>query len=541
MFPRQLIEKMSLKDKLGQLLMVGFNGQEVTPEVRELIEKYQVGGVIFFSRNLTNPRQAAKLSRELQKLSLQQQGIPLFIAADEEGGSVTRVVGMTHFPGAMAQGAVSSPELTARLASAKAAQLKYLGINFNLAPVLDVNNNPDNPIIGNRSFGSDPGMVAELGQAYLQGLQQEGVLACGKHFPGHGDTAVDSHLELPVIKHAKERMDKVELRPFKIAITAGIDSIMTAHIAFPGLIDDAERPATVSPEILTGFLRNELGFEGLIITDCMEMDGIRKTRGTIFGALESLQAGSDQILVSHSRRRQIEVLKRLEQAVRQGDLSQERINRSLIRILTAKQQRLDWQEKTGFSRQYFHKLHQQGDEIAEEVSARAITLLADSQKKLPLSPERNKEILLLDLNQKEGRPVENQDNARDSSLLKQLKSELSARGINVRGNSLFSERGQKKSAAKLKTGEAGAVMLLMSDLKELQEKSSCRSAQFKQIIESFGSAAVIICTGSPYYIPPLPPAPVLVTYDSSPAHAKPLVRLLLGEEKFRGRLPVEIK
>ncbi|MFN2362944.1 MAG: glycoside hydrolase family 3 N-terminal domain-containing protein, partial [Halarsenatibacteraceae bacterium] len=279
--PAQIIKEMSLQEKLGQLMMIGFNGQRLTAELAEMISKYNVGGIIYFARNIEIPEQVARLSSEIQRVSLESNSIPALISADEEGGVVTRVKGMTHMPGLMAIGATGDYQEAFKAAKTAGNQLKYLGINMNLAPVLDINNNPENPVIGVRSFGSDPFEVSKFGKKYIAGLQEAEVVACGKHFPGHGDTSVDSHNDLPVIEYGLDRLVEVELRPFKEAINAGIDSIMTAHIAYPELTSEVGLPATLSKKILIGILREKLGFKGMIITDCMEMNGIVGTYGTI--------------------------------------------------------------------------------------------------------------------------------------------------------------------------------------------------------------------------------------------------------------------
>lgn len=271
---KKLISKMTLEEKIGQMFQVGFKGTKVTSDIKEMIEDYYVGGIIYFRRNIESLQQVSGLSNELQILSASKRpGLPLMISTDQEGGMVSRLVGGTHFPGNMILGATRNVRLAKRDGQAIARQLKAVGINMDFAPVLDVNNNPLNLVIGARSFGGDPLLVANLGIAFIKGMQAEGVITCAKHFPGHGDTAIDSHLGLPVIKHGKEHLEKVELYPFKQAIKVGVDSIMTAHIYFPALEPRKGVPATLSYNVLTGLLRRELGFAGLIISDCMEMKG----------------------------------------------------------------------------------------------------------------------------------------------------------------------------------------------------------------------------------------------------------------------------
>ena len=291
---KKLISKMTLEEKIGQMFQVGFSGAEITSEISEMIKDYHIGGIIYFRRNIKSLRQVSKLSNELQAISIKQRvGLPLMISTDQEGGIVHRLIGGTHFPGSMVLGATKNTELAERMGQAIAKELKTVGINMDFAPVLDVNCNSLNPVIGVRSFGEDPFWVAKLGVAFIKGVQAEGVIACGKHFPGHGDTVADSHLTLPVVKHDRNHLEKVEFYPFMQAIQAGVDSIMTAHIYFPAIESRKGMPATLSYNVLTGLLREELGYTGIIITDCMEMKAIANSFGTIEGSVMSIEAGSD--------------------------------------------------------------------------------------------------------------------------------------------------------------------------------------------------------------------------------------------------------
>jgi len=207
-----LLSAMTLREKIGQMFQVGFKGTKVTSDIKEMIEDYYVGGIIYFRCNIESLQQVSGLSNELQILSASKRpGLPLMISTDQEGGMVSRLIGGTHFPGNMILGATRNVRLAKRDGQAIARQLKAVGINMDFAPVLDVNNNPLNLVIGARSFGGDPLLVANLGVAFIKGMQAEGVITCAKHFPGHGDTAIDSHLDLPVIKHGKEHLEKVEL------------------------------------------------------------------------------------------------------------------------------------------------------------------------------------------------------------------------------------------------------------------------------------------------------------------------------------------
>lgn len=340
---RQLVQEMTVAEKVGQMIMVGFPGTSPPPAALDLVAEQAIGGVIYFSRNVENPRQTARLSADLQEAAgTTRLGVPLAIAIDQEGGIVVRMPsdrGYAHFPGNMALGAAADAGLARRAAAAMACEMRAVGVNLNLAPVLDVNNNAANPVIGVRSYGAGPELVAALGAAAVAGYQDGGVAACGKHFPGHGDTAVDSHLDLPVVPHGRTRLGQVELVPFQAAIAAGIDAIMTAHIFLPEIEPEAGLPATLSPRVMTGLLRRELGFDGVLCTDCLEMKGVTRSFTPEEIALRAVDAGVDALLVSHTYAVQRAMLETLLAAVRSGRISAERVAASAYRILRMKQQR----------------------------------------------------------------------------------------------------------------------------------------------------------------------------------------------------------
>ncbi|MBU1143018.1 MAG: beta-N-acetylhexosaminidase, partial [Firmicutes bacterium] len=278
------LNKLTLEEKIGQLFMFGFDATDVNDHAIKLIKEYRIGNVILFARNIKTPEQVFKLNQNLQKLSLKELGIPLFISIDQEGGMVSRITsGATFFPGAMTIAATNDVHNAYLSGKYMGLELINLGINMNFAPVLDVNNNPKNPVIGVRSFSDQPKMVAEYGSAFIKGLQ-ENVIATGKHFPGHGDTHIDSHLALPKVAYGMDRLNPVELVPFKHAIQNGIQAMMSSHIDFPALTENG-LPTTLSKKCMTGFLREELGFEGLIVTDGMQMKAIQDNYTTVGASL----------------------------------------------------------------------------------------------------------------------------------------------------------------------------------------------------------------------------------------------------------------
>ncbi|MCL4425442.1 MAG: beta-N-acetylhexosaminidase [Firmicutes bacterium] len=331
------IKQLSLEQKVGQMIMAGFPGPQADRGLGELITRYHFGGIILFARNITSPRQLAELNQSLQDLALQNGALPLFVSIDQEGGIVARLVeGAAVPPGNMGLAAAGRENLAYEAAALMARQLRAVGVNVNFAPVLDVNNNPANPVIGVRSYGESPELVSRLGVEAVRGYQENGVMATGKHFPGHGDTALDSHLALPTIPHSRARLEKVELAPFRAAMAAGLDAIMTAHITFPAIDPAPGRPATLSRPVLTELLRQELGFAGLIFTDSMEMKAIADNFGTEEAAVMAVQAGADIVLVSHSYKEQVASYQAILTAARKGDIPLGQINESVQRILQLK-------------------------------------------------------------------------------------------------------------------------------------------------------------------------------------------------------------
>lgn len=326
---------------IGQVMVFGFDGLEVPDHVKELILTHYLGNIIFFSRNIASADQVRRLTQHLQTLARDSgQPLPLTISADQENGVVRRLPSQVPgLIGNMALGATGRPEYARHAGILTGRLLRHLGINWDLAPVLDVNNNPHNPVIGVRSFGDTAEVVAQFGVEFALGLESQGVIACGKHFPGHGDTDVDSHRGLPVIAHDRARLDAVELVPFLRAIDAGIDVIMTAHVVFPA-VEPGGVPATLSRAVLTDLLRGQCGFRGVITTDCLEMDAISATVGVGRGAVEALKAGADLIMVSHRLDRQMEAIAAVFEAVRRGEISEDRLEEAAGRVETLKRTRL---------------------------------------------------------------------------------------------------------------------------------------------------------------------------------------------------------
>ncbi|VEU82113.1 beta-N-acetylhexosaminidase [Acholeplasma hippikon] len=332
------INQMSIDDKIGQLCMFGFDGLTVNDDIIDLIKKYRLGNIILFARNVQSAEQLFNLNKNLQKLALSSIGIPLFISIDQEGGMVTRIFnGSTFFPGAMTISATNEVKNAYKLGQIMGEELNALGINMNLAPVMDVNNNPKNPVIGVRSFSDNPDVVAAYSTAFALGLQEYNVVATAKHFPGHGDTNIDSHLGLPVIKHDLERLKEVEFKPFIHAINHGIKGVMSSHINFPNLTQD-EHPATLSKSIMTDLLRDSFGFKGLIVSDGMGMKGVVDKYTTEEACVRAINAGVNLVCVCHSHQPRIETIEHIKQAVLDGRITMETLDNHVKLILEHKKE-----------------------------------------------------------------------------------------------------------------------------------------------------------------------------------------------------------
>lgn len=324
---------MTLKEKLSQLVMAGFEGTRPSKVLTRLVAGTRVGGVILFRRNVVEPAQVLSLTRALQRSAPRA---PLFIAVDQEGGRVSRLPApFTQFPAAAVLGKRKSVSLTYAVGEAMGRELAAVGINMNMAPVLDVNTNSANPIIGDRAFGDSPMVVEEHGLALMVGLQDRRVIACAKHFPGHGATAADSHLELPEVAVSLGQLERVHLRPFEHAIANRLAAVMTAHVRYPAL--DPRTPATLSKKILTNLLRRAMGFDGVVVTDALEMKAISDRYDAASAALKAFQAGADLLLFCENPDAPTEAVDALSTAVKRGRLSETRVDESLNRVLRLKE------------------------------------------------------------------------------------------------------------------------------------------------------------------------------------------------------------
>jgi len=328
---------MTIQQKIGQCFGVGFSGTSVSDDLRRLVREYKVGNVILFRDNIESAAQVRTLCREIQTLVKDETGYPAFIAIDQEGGAVTRLPpDMVNVPGAMALAASGNTDNVSLAARITAAELRRMGVNLNLAPVLDINCNRDNPVIGNRSFAPNAADAASFAVAAVKAFAVEGLMCCGKHFPGHGDTAVDSHLDLPLVDRSLDELEARELIPFRAAIEAGIPAIMTTHILFPQ-IESQKLPATMSGKILKGLLRERLGFTGLIISDAMEMRAIKDYYGVAQGCAMALAAGVDIVYVCHDSLDMEASLREITSAYEDGRINAKELDASMERVLSCKE------------------------------------------------------------------------------------------------------------------------------------------------------------------------------------------------------------
>lgn len=324
---------LSLEEKVGQMIFAGIKGKVITNETKKIISTDQVGGIILFKDNLKNSHQSVTLLNALKEENIKNK-VPLFLGVDEEGGRISRLPELTKLPTNEDQGKRNDASLSYDIGKLLGKELSAFGFNLDFAPVLDINSNPDNPIIGDRSFGNDAELVSELGLQMMKGIQSEQVISVVKHFPGHGDTAVDSHKELPIIQKGLKDLHALELIPFTRAVEHGAEVIMVAHILLPKI--DTTYPASISEEIITDVLRGQLGYKGIIITDDMTMKAILNNFEISEAAVSAVKAGNDIVLVAHDYAKVKKAKDAILQAVESGEITEQRIDESVKRILSIK-------------------------------------------------------------------------------------------------------------------------------------------------------------------------------------------------------------
>ncbi|WP_156222766.1 glycoside hydrolase family 3 protein [Pseudactinotalea suaedae] len=531
------LRRMSTEQKIGQLFVQNVYGSDAaTPDPRnlplygvaspvEVVQKYQLGGVIYFAwtDNVQDPDQIVALSNDLQEAASQGRNkvqIPLQIAIDQEGGLVTRIgPPATPFPGAMALGAGRSAEDARAAADIIGSELRAMGVNTNFAPVCDVNVDPANPVIGTRSFSSDPALAAEMAAAQVRGFQDDGgVAASAKHFPGHGDTAVDSHVAFPIITHTRQEWEEIDAPPFRAAIEAGIDMIMTAHLAFPAL-DDSGDPATLSHPILTGVLREELGFDGVIVTDALNMQGVRDLYGDAEVAVRALLAGADQLLMTPAMD---EAHAAVTDAVRTGRISRRELDDKVARILRLK-----------YRRDIVAQPYADPDEVsdvvgipahlsrANEITDRTTTLVRNDDGVLPIAVAGTAILVT-------GYGVTSTSVLADA---------LTERGGVVTRVETGSAPSSAAIAAAVAAASAADVVVVLT----MNASTSAGQQQLVAELRATGATVVVVAVRNPYDIASLGDAPTyLATYSYSPIAIESAARVLAGEVAPVGTLPVDI-
>jgi beta-glucosidase-like glycosyl hydrolase len=553
---QQTLRKMTLDDKVGQVLVSSFQSNFISTDSDEFqtlvkaVHEQRVGGFHVFgaaeavpgvllnpaygSVTLGQPLEAAATLNRLQAISQ----LPLLNTADFEAGVGFRIMGATGFPRAMAFGAARDEKLAYEAGRVTGEEARALGVHVNFAPVVDVNNNARNPVINTRSFGENPELVGRLASAYVKGLQSAGVMATLKHFPGHGDTDVDSHIGLPVIKHPRERLDTIELPPFRMGIAAGADAVMTAHIEMPAIDPTPTTPTTLSPAIVTGLLRKELGFNGLVYTDSMGMQGVTRLHGPGEAAVLALLAGNDVVLHSPDDRAAYEGIR---EAVKSGRVPEAQLNAAVERILRA---------KAGAG---LHKTRAVNLEaisnlvgtranlaIADQVSQRSITLIKDARNQVPLRAPREASVLYLSV-------LDYPSNWEIAAPSRTFIPELKKRWPNVTAIELSDRTSPSEielvramaprsdvviASVFVRAASASGRMDLAAPLHRLlQDIARQRS--------SSGQAFVTTFFGNPYVATFLPDLPAtLLTYDFYDRAEASAVRAIAGEAPISGRLPI---
>lgn len=332
---KNILDSMSLDEKIGQLVISGFDGYELDNTTKNLIKEDYIGGVILFSRNIKDSSQLLNLTNSLKEANKNNE-IPLFISVDEEGGDVSRLPkDIPPLPSNEIIGNKDSISYTENIATALSKELNSFGFNMNYAPVLDINSNSKNPVIGNRSYGNNPSIVSKHGLVTMNILKENNIIPVVKHFPGHGDTSVDSHLALPIVEHDIERLMSFELIPFKEAINNGSDVVMVSHILLPKI--DKDNPSSLSNEVINNILRKKLNFNGVVITDDLTMGAILENFNIGNAAVKALNAGNDLLLICHNYENVKIALNAIKTAVKNGILTEKRIDESLYRILSLKE------------------------------------------------------------------------------------------------------------------------------------------------------------------------------------------------------------
>jgi beta-N-acetylhexosaminidase len=522
---------LSLEEAIGQKLLLAFTGKQgVTAELRDALRRYRPAGVTLFrSMNVDKPAQVRALCLDLQRAA-QEAGLPpLLIAADQEGGQLMAIgEGVTQLSGNMALGAAGDFQLARRAGEVLGRELAAMGINVDYAPCCDVNVNPRNPVIGIRSFGEDPQQVAVLCAEMIAGIQSAGVAATAKHFPGLGDTALDAHWGTPVVPHALERLRQVELPPFEAAVGAGVQMVMTAHIALPAVEGDAETPATLSPRVLGGLLRGQLGFQGVIVTDAMDMHAIRQGEALGEQAVRAVQAGVDLLLMGGEADDQKRVYESLLQAAYNGRVAEEAIRSSSNRVLALK----NWLQRTGPQPDLDIVGCAEHRQVADKIAARSLTLVRDLDGLLPLRLHADQGLAVV-----LPRPADLTPADTSSHVIPTLAQAL--RRYHPRLEEfLVPHAPSAQEIADLLVRLAGFDCIVLGTLNAFSQP---QQAEMVKAILATGIPTVVAALRLPYDLAAFRQAPAfVVTYSLLEPSMRALAAALFGQAGFPGRLPVSI-
>lgn len=517
----QILQNMTLREKLGQLIMMDFRfigknekndyipASNFGPIILNLISKYQLGGIALFRENTGTPSQIVKLVDDIQATAK----VPLLLGIDQEGGIVTRLQTGTDMPGNMVLGAANDYSLTKEVAKTIGRELNVLGINLNFAPTIDVNSSPFNPIIGVRSFGSSPEFVGEMGKATIEGLKEASVLSCIKHFPGHGNTVSDTHLELATVNYSYEELEKIDLKPFEVAIKAGADSVMIAHVIVPALDDTKQKskldgkeigtPATLSYKIITELLRNKLKFEGLVLTDALDMKAISDNFGNEEAAIQTILAGSDMAVMpiriweEQDAYKLENLLVTLEKECQNNPVFLDRVEESVRRVLSIKM-------KNGIFKNRNNEVSietrieianrivgcDEHKEIEQKASLKGITLIRNDHNILPFKLREKSKILVLDSNKTRLNLF--------SESINQV-SEVLTKSISI-NNDLIDFANELGDSLKQQLLDADFIVLLTYNL----DSSKILPEQIAAFCYSNSKKLVTIATRNPYDIAFIP-------------------------------------
>lgn len=526
------MDESKLQETAGQLVIAGFEGKHITSEAKALIHTYRVGGIILFSRNIGKPEEVLKLTTDLQREAKEANyDYPLLICADQENGIVRRLGdGTTIFPGAMAQGATDEPRHAYDIGFATGKELLALGINWNLAPSIDVNNNPDNPVIGVRSFGESPEKVAEFGRASMKGMQDAGVITTIKHFPGHGDTDTDSHLNIPVIKHDMKRLEEIELKPFKACFDQGADTVLTAHVHFPAIESEDGLPATLSKSVLTGLLREKLHFNGVVTTDCMEMEAISKTIGTEKGAVVTIKAGSDFAMISHTFSRQKGAIKEIMHAITTGDITEETIQKASERIERLKEKYLSWSDVNFENNKIPEFVGGSAHQALASGVYRNSTTIVKNDQLLPLSTD---EKVLVICSESDVKVWAEDKEGEASNLGEAIRKYDSAADV----TQVHDHASMNEVDALFRQAKQYDVVIL--SILEMSPENS-QNLLVNKLLEH-GMPVVVVATRNPYALQYFPEVSAYInTYEPNVPALEIAAGAIFGKEKVNGKLPITV-